>query len=808
MNVLLIAIACWAGQTEWPGYKGNGGLTGLSADASIRPPFALRWTYRLDGDASSDAGAGVTVAAGKVFVNVHNTRSIVALDATTGRFAWEFREQAIGYMTAPTYADGRLYLWLRQHKRAAVVVLDANTGMQVAEFPLSIAGLDRHRAGLPVVGGRVVCSEGGDEPAVFALDAKSGAEVWRTPLGREDGTDVGCPVAAEGRVFVATRETHLWKKSAVSATIALDAATGKLLWRRRGVFARGAFSCDAEVVACGMYLSESERFHLLDARTGETRWEAPRRFHYAPATLTPNLVLIKPYGSDFIAVDRQTGRQQWEFRGRCTSGCGSPVVAGDFAFLGTGVIAPGDLESPLAFQHGHRKESPRERGVTGTLHAIDLKTGQSVWRFGTGNTICGEPALAYGRLYFASRDGCVYCFAPAQADEPTTPEAKDTSPPAAPDDVAALLAQPDRSAERGWPMLGGSPTRAGRDLPTLRLPLAEAWTFDAGDRIVGAAAIREGRVVFGSDAGKLHALDLATGQRRWDVSLGGAIRCSPAVAEDLAYCGSDRGEFHALDLATGAKRWSFAAGGPVRGSPVVVGGVVLFGANDHHLYALDRRTGRKLWSFRAGDYCVQVPPVVQGDRVFCGQWTERVYALDAKSGRELWQSYVPVSVESLAVHRDSLWVRNVHYVVELDPASGERRRLGDASWGWGGMAFRQNKLFVSGIQSQYGTSGATVTDLDDPGQPIEKAPTLESVRRLRGKSLLGREELASMGTPLVVGEHLVFASVRGKLSLTAPDGKVLWSTKLGASCHATPVAADGFLVVGDDAGRMHAFREP
>src|SRR5207237_622523 len=64
--------------SEWPAYKGNAGLSGVSADDSIRPPFKLLWSYRLDGDASSDAGAGVTVAGGKVFVNVHNTRSILA----------------------------------------------------------------------------------------------------------------------------------------------------------------------------------------------------------------------------------------------------------------------------------------------------------------------------------------------------------------------------------------------------------------------------------------------------------------------------------------------------------------------------------------------------------------------------------------------------------------------------------------------------------------------------------------------------------------------------------------------------------
>ena len=41
----------------------------------------------------------------------------------------------------------------------------------------------------------------------------------------------------------------------------------------------------------------------------------------------------------------------------------SASVAGGYAYMGTGVISPGDLESILAFQHGHDKPSPRERGV-------------------------------------------------------------------------------------------------------------------------------------------------------------------------------------------------------------------------------------------------------------------------------------------------------------------------------------------------------------------------------------------------------------------------------------------------------------
>lgn len=796
--------------SEWPAYRGDAGLSGVSGDQTIRPPFKLIWSYRLDGDASSDAGAGATVAGGLVFVNVHNTRSILALDARTGRFVWEYKETAIGYMTVPTYADGKLFLWQRQPKKAALVVLDAVTGKEVRKQPLKHEGMDIHRAGLPVVDGKVFCSEGGDEPAVTAFDTKTGALIWRTVLGKNDGAAVVCPVAVGGKVFVATRSTHDWKNATSGATFALDADSGKILWTRKGVFPRVSLASDGQVVACPMFLSDDGRFHLLDAATGETIWNAPKRFHYTPTTITQDLVLIKPYGPEIFAVERKSGKQIWHFQGKPASGCCSPVVAGNFAYVGTGVPGQYDLEGLLPFGYG--KIMPREQGVSGTLHAIDLKTGKSVWHFSTGNTICGEPALAYGRLFFHSRDGCVYCFAPAKDGEPTTPEAIDKSEPAPPDAVAALLAPKLADRPRpgqDWPMLGGNPDRAGLERVSLQPPLALAWKFPTGDRIVGAAAIRDGRAFVGSDSGKIYAINLtnqnALAEKAWEFATDAAVRCSPAVAGGLVYCGADDGQFYALEQDSGKKRWTFATGGPVRGAPVIVGGVVLFGANDHHLYALDRITGKKLWSFRANDYCVQTPPVVHGNTVFCAQWSELVFALDLTTGKELWRSYVPISVEALAYYRDRLWVRNLHYLIELDPATGKRLRLGDASWGWGGMAFLKNKLFVSGIQSQYGKSGATVTDLDDAGKEIMKFPTLEGVNRIPSKYFGNYTQLAAMGTPLVAGDLICFASVSGKLCLTDPDGKERWLFQLAGACHATPVAADGYLVVGCDDGNLYAF---
>src|SRR5581483_3182818 len=220
----------------------------------------------------------------------------------------------------------------------------------------------------------------------------------------EDGPAVTPPSVAGGRVFVATRSaTARGKQGEQGATVALDAATGAVRWRRPGVPSGRPMPADGDALASTAWEAGKLRFRLLDARTGETRWSFAKTFGlYNPpgAVLPPELVLIKPYGGSFFIADRRTGRELHSFNGITNSGCGTPVVAGEHAYVGTGVFS-GDLEALNAFK---LVDAPREKGRCGTLHAVDLRTGKSAWFFGTGNTVCGDPALAYGRLYFTSRD--------------------------------------------------------------------------------------------------------------------------------------------------------------------------------------------------------------------------------------------------------------------------------------------------------------------------------------------------------------------------------------------------------------------
>jgi outer membrane protein assembly factor BamB len=129
-------------------------------------------------------------------------------------------------------------------------------------------------------------------------------------------------------------------------------------------------------------------------------------------------------------------------------------------------------------------------------------------------------------------------------------------------------------------------------------------------------------------------------------------------------------------------------------------------------------------------------------------------------------------------------------------------------------------VFMNDLMFFTGTGGAGVQDLRDPGKPSKHGaehPALKDVMIVRGKGVPSSPRLASAGTPLVAGDLLCFASIKGEVLIVKPEPasigekyvrqEIVWNTAMGGTCHSSPVAADGFLVVGCDDGKLYAFRE-
>lgn len=804
-SLLLIALAGSLGAAEndrqpapeyhWPMYKGGAGYSGYSAESIVvKPPLKLVWSYRLD----SRCYASPVIGAGRIFIFQEDLGALTALDAESGRLLWESAGVGGGGRTGPAYSNGKVFTYGKGER--SVVALDAATGKIVWSHELSKPNVNgQRRLTICAENGFVYVVEGQEDPAVKALSEATGELVWATKLGSEQGAWTIPPTASGGRVFVALRKSGGFSRKVLGGkTLALDGKSGKVLWTRENIYPWVPVTSDGKVVACPMIYSPTEHLHLLDAETGKTLWECDAQGR-SPPTITPEFILVKDYGPIFTKVDRSTGKVLWTYREAGQTGCSTPSVSGNYAYFGTGSAAAGMYSYKPWEQEDFAKKS-----IGNNLTCVDLATGKAAWTFHTGGNICGDPAVTGGRLFLAGSDGWVHCFEPAENGEPSVPDSPARPPTAEPEALRKLLhAQPESQPQPGrdWPMFGGNAERAAAHAPDLKLPLEPAWRLETGGRVLTAAAVFDGRAYVGSDGGALWAVDLASGKTAWTFKAGSAVRSSAAVAGGRVYAGTTGGRFVALDARSGEVLWTFQAGAGVRSAPAVAGDLVIFGADDGNLYCLNRVTGEHLWNFRTEHYRVQAPPVVTGETVLVANtWAQ---AIDVATGRERWRTYTPGLAEDAAYRDGKFWVGTtwkLSCVAALDAATGRPLSFADAPLG------RARFVFQAGRIVTVGPAGPDTCDFSGDGKVLE-SERLGNPKIYGGKKLRGASSLGTVERPFAAKGQLIFGTRAGTLVVTDPDGNRLWSAQLGGSCHASPVAAAGYLLVGCDDGYLYAFRE-
>ncbi|MGP4027399.1 protein kinase domain-containing protein [Actinomadura sp. 3N407] len=136
------------------------------------------------------------------------------------------------------------------------------------------------------------------------------------------------------------------------------------------------------------------------------------------------------------------------------------------------------------------------------------------------------------------------------------------------------------------------------------------WQFDAA---FTAPAVWCG-MVYTAGGRHVHALDAASGKRRWSRDIGGRVTGGVTVADGLVLAGDASGRLHALDAQTGRQRWRFGTDGPLRATPVAAAGTVYAGSDHDRLYAIGTADGALRWSH----------PLGRQTRVHAQVWRDRV----------------------------------------------------------------------------------------------------------------------------------------------------------------------------------------
>ncbi|MFP6735815.1 MAG: PQQ-binding-like beta-propeller repeat protein [Rhodospirillales bacterium] len=240
----------------------------------------------------------------------------------------------------------------------------------------------------PIVGGGMVFVID-SESQLGAFDAKTGDDVWQVELPPEEEDDgfFGGGLAYEaGRVFATT---------GFGEVIALEAKTGKILWRR-GLSApmRSAPTVrDNRVYA----LTATNKLFALDGDTGETIWshsgieEATNLLGGGSPAVDAGVIVV-PYSSgEIFALRIENGQELWS-----DSLSDARRVQGAIsisAIRGRPIIDRG-----LVFAVSN----------SGLLVAINLRTGRRLWDRSVGSI--ESPWIAGDYLYVLSDDSELIAF--------------------------------------------------------------------------------------------------------------------------------------------------------------------------------------------------------------------------------------------------------------------------------------------------------------------------------------------------------------------------------------------------------------
>jgi outer membrane protein assembly factor BamB len=628
----------------------------------------------------------------------------------------------------------------------------------------------------------VAVHHGGDaEDASIALDA-SFAFLERTAA---DPTRRRAGVVASGKTAATPADRrHDWpcfhgNPGQTGATSADGPCMGRLAWQAQV----GLAWYSRPVAAAGRVYAASPgmRQHLLclDLATGESIFATP-------PPLTDHVSIdLHPYGKPCVASTPIVREHDVVLREMGSMGGGGPakhllrcdratgavldrVAVGHVDYRqGYPVVVGEDTRLVTVSGEQQIASRPPQLGPAERVDRWSADGRERRWSFHCGPTY-GEPALAPAAVVVGTQQGLCWCL---NDDGPV-----------------------ERSVYE--------PAVEGR----------VRWVRDLGSALNQTPRVDGEGVVVTDQSGRVHALDLRTGETRWTTRLtepeprAFKLFSNVVAAAGRLYLGSAAGGVYCLDAADGRCVWERSMNDWVRAAPALTsGGDVVVVDIDGEAAAFSADDGERRWSRRVTEAPVLADVVAQDGVVLVADAALSLHALDEGDGHERWR-------------------RRLIPEVERDGRTYDADTLG-------GGGFFQSSPTISGPTVYVGTPSRFVVahDLDtgrrrwrcEVGGAVSSAPLIHDGRVCFGQqggdhAFMCVDALSGLprwtqtlgwvwSSPQVAGTTLVVPGVDGHVYGLVPDtGSIRWRTRTGAAVHPMPACDERRVIVGSWDGLYYA----
>lgn len=442
----------------------------------------------------------------------------------------------------------------------------------------------------------------GSYSRVYAIDVKTGQEIWQYDARLPEGILPCCDVVNRGGAIYGD---SFYFGTLDARIVALDLKTGDVKWRKKVADYKAGYSLTAApLIVNGLVITGNSggEFGIVgevqarDAETGELVWTRPvieghmGTFKGEESTMTGTLNATWP-------------GDMWKTGGGATWLGGSYDADTDTLIFGAGNPAPWN-------SHLRNAGTPVEGNAGDNLYAasrigIDPATGEIKWHFQTtpregwdydgvnevvpytdrsGNKRYGT-ADRNGFFYVLNReDGKFVSAAPfvkditwaEGIDETGRPIFNEANRPGNPADAAngskgeVIFASPSFLGGKNWMPMAFSQNTGNFYVPS------NEWGMDIWNEPIsykkGAAYLGAGFTIkpnYEDHIGSLKAIDPDTGEIKWEFKNDAPLWAGVmTTAGGLVFTGTPEGRFIAFDDETGAELWSFQTGSGIVGQPV------------------------------------------------------------------------------------------------------------------------------------------------------------------------------------------------------------------------------------------------
>ena len=289
--------------------------------------------------------------------------SLASIDRPSGNVAWQF-ETGEPMTAPPTTADGAIYI-----VSGATVDTGAIASVTAAEgSPLWRTKLNSIADYPPVAAGDMVFigTRAGD---LITFDRHTGETVWTSDLG---SSVVGSPIVRAGVIYIAS-----------NAVYAIDAATGKRLWRHTvGGDVSRPIRLSGHVISA---ISSDGNVNLINAENGRRRLTFPLWFSTSAAPVVAGTALVIPGDRAFVQaldIDERDVPMEKAIRFWWTKlwlWDMAPRPPLPRAYLWQNRSIDGDTAYALGAGNDSVFLGVAEVDGSGTVVALELSTGQVRW---------------------------------------------------------------------------------------------------------------------------------------------------------------------------------------------------------------------------------------------------------------------------------------------------------------------------------------------------------------------------------------------------------------------------------------------